>query len=266
MSWISLTTDFGSRDWFVGTMKGVIARIAPLTQVIDITHELPAGDLHGGAFALAASYAYFPKGTIHVVIVDPGVGSSRAAMTIKTENYLFVAPDNGVLAWALVKEKIQEIRQITNDDLFLHPVSRTFHGRDIFTPVAAHLAAGGALADVGPEVPDFQRLRWPEPRKAPGIIQGEIVYIDRFGNGLTNIPADWLPTTGTDRAFLTVANKKTAGLKSFYNAIPNNQVAGIVGSSGYLELAMNQESAEKQFGLQIGQRVTLHFSRRHAAR
>src|SRR5208282_3166379 len=172
----------GTRDWFVGTMKGVVAGIAPKARVIDLTHDLPQGDIRGGAFALAASCRYFPKGTVHVAVVDPGVGSRRKAIAVQTAKSIFVGPDNGVLSWALAKEKITAIHALENEAYFLQPVSRTFHGRDVFAPVAAYLSRGLPIRKLGRALKDFVRLTWPEPRVRRGGIEGEVVYIDRFGN------------------------------------------------------------------------------------
>src|SRR5262245_32283700 len=193
MQTITLTTDFGTRDWFVGTMKGVILGIKPRARVVDITHEIAPGDIRGGAFALMASCRYFPKGTLHVAVVDPGVGSRRRAIAVRTANSILIGPDNGVLSWALRGETIQSIRQLENRRYFLEPVSRTFHGRDIFAPVAAHLSRGVALERLGRELHDLVRLPWPEPVKQREEIRGEIVYIDRFGNAITNIRGERIP-------------------------------------------------------------------------
>src|SRR3989442_15159550 len=182
MQLITLATDFGFSDWFVGTMKGVILGIAPRAAIVDITHEIPAGDIRAGAFALRASYRFFPKGTVHVVVVDPGVGSERKAIVVETDNYFFIGPDNGVLSWALAKERIKTIRALENEHYFLHPISGTFHGRDIFAPVAAHLASGVPTRKLGPVSKDFMRLPWPEPKRARNRIEAKIVCIDRFGN------------------------------------------------------------------------------------
>src|SRR5208283_126339 len=164
MNLITLTTDFGTRDWFVGTMKGVILSRCPRAAIVDITHEIPAGDIRAGAFALAAGCRFFPKGTVHVAVVDPGVGSARHAIVVQTANYFFVGPDNGVLSFALAKEKIKTIRRLENKGIFLQPVSCTFHGRDIFAPVAARLCRGFPIHKLGPLQKDFVRLPWPEPR------------------------------------------------------------------------------------------------------
>ncbi len=160
-SCITLTTDFGLSDWFVGAMKGVIHGAAPKVTVIDLTHGIPGGDIRAGAFALAAGLHCFPLGTIHVAVVDPGVGSGRRAIAAQTGDCIFVGPDNGVLSWALARQDACEVRHIANAALFRKPLSQTFHGRDIFAPVAARLATGLPFADVGPIITDYQILPWP---------------------------------------------------------------------------------------------------------
>ena len=154
MRLITLTTDFGTRDWFVGTMKGVILGIQPRARVVDITHEIGGGEVRAGAFALRASYSFFPQGTVHIAVVDPGVGSPRRALAVQTANYFFVGPDNGVLSFALMRERIKSIHALENEKYFLKPVSRTFHGRDIFAPVAAHLSRGVSIQTFGPRLKD----------------------------------------------------------------------------------------------------------------
>src|SRR2546427_1252116 len=161
-------------------MKGVILGLQPRAHLVDITHEIPAGNICAGAFALAASYKFFSKRTVHVAVVDPGVGSRRRAIAVQTMNYLFVGPDNGVLSLALAREKIKAVHQITNEQLFLRPVSHTFHGRDIFAPVAANLSKGLPLGQVGAPLKAFVKLSWPEPQRAANSIKGEIVYNDHF--------------------------------------------------------------------------------------
>jgi hypothetical protein len=254
---ITLTTDFGTLDWFVGTLKGVIAGIAPKSKVIDLTHELPPGDIRGGAFALAASCHFFPKGTVHVAVVDPGVGSRRKAIVAKTARAMFVGPDNGVLSWALAKEKITAIHALENEAFFLQPVSRTFHGRDVFAPVAAHLSLGVPIKKLGPALRNFVRLDWPEPRKKPDGIEGEVVYVDRFGNAITNLEGSLL--RGSERASCEVYGRRcrVCALKTFYQAAAPNSLVALVGSSGFLEIAVNGGSAAKVLGVRIGTCVVL---------
>jgi S-adenosylmethionine hydrolase len=258
VSVITLTTDFGTRDWFVGTMKGVIASLAPTTRVIDLTHELPPGDIRGGAFALAASHRFFPKGAIHVIVVDPGVGSARKAIAVQTAKAVFVGPDNGVLSWALAKEKIRAIHALENEAYFLRPVSRTFHGRDVFAPVAAHLSRGLPIQKFGPALKDFVRLAWPEPRLRRGGLEGEVVYIDRFGNAVTNLEGGLLERASGASCEVHAKRQWNCPVKSFYQAVPPKRPIALVGSSGFLEIAINGGSAEKVLGVRVGTRVVLH--------
>jgi hypothetical protein len=257
VSVIALTTDFGTRDWFVGTMKGVIASVAPKTTVVDLTHELPPGDIRGGAFALAASHRFFPKGTIHVAVVDPGVGSHRKAIAVQTVNAVFVGPDNGVLSWALGKEKIKAIRALENPACFLHPVSRTFHGRDVFAPVAAHLSRGVPIQKLGPAVKDFVRLDWPEPRVRRGGFEGEVVYVDRFGNAITNLESGLLRSSARVSCEVYARGRRVCPLMAFYQAVPAKTPVALIGSSGFLEIAVNGGSAARDMGIKVRTRVLL---------
>src|SRR5215471_15343545 len=172
---ITLTTDFGDRDWFVGTMKGVILGINPRASIVDITHGVTAGDMRGGAFALASSYRFFPKGTVHIAVIDPGVGSRRRGIVVQTSRYSFVGPDNGVLSWALAQEKIKTVHVLENAVFFHRPVSQTFHGRDIFGPVAAHLSLGLSARRLGRPTGQLVQLPSPQPRARQGRIDGEII-------------------------------------------------------------------------------------------
>ena len=194
MSLITLTTDFGSEDWFVGVMKGVILGIAPRAAIVDITHGISPGDVFAGAFALAASCRCFPRKTVHVAVIDPGVGGGRQAIVVQTRDYYFVGPDNGVLSLALEQESIRSIRRLQNRRFFRPDISNTFHGRDIFAPVAAHLSKGVAVAALGPELNDCVRLSLHPPAFKRGRLFGEVVYVDRFGNAITNVrEADLTP-------------------------------------------------------------------------
>jgi S-adenosylmethionine hydrolase len=257
VSVITLTTDFGTSDWFVGTMKGVIARIAPRCTVVDLTHDLPPGDIRGGAFALAASHRFFPKGTIHVAVIDPGVGSRRKAIAVQTANGVFVGPDNGVLSWALAKEKLRAIHALENEVYFLQPVSRTFHGRDIFAPIAAHMSRGVPIQKLGPALKDIVRLAWPEPRARRGGLEGEVVYIDRFGNAITNLEGGLLESSGRASCEVHAKRRWNCPLKTCYQAVPPKRPVALVGSSDFLEIAVNGGSAERVLGLRIGTRVVL---------
>ena len=248
---ITLTTDFGTDDWFVGTMKGVIACINPAANAVDITHAIGSGDIRAGSFALAATYRYFPKGTIHVAIVDPGVGSKRRAIVIQTENYFFLGPDNGVLSFALRGEKVKAVRTLENKAYILKSVSQTFHGRDVFAPVAAHLARGISVAKLGPVIRDFVRLDWPEAKVHGKSFEGEVIYIDKFGNAITNIPAASIASPGDGHFEVFKGRKRICAIRTHYQCVPAMQAVAVPGSSGYLEIAVNGGNASAILGLHV---------------
>jgi len=238
-------------------MKGVIAWIAPKARVVDLTHDLSPGDIRGGAFALEASCRFFPKGTVHLAVVDPGVGSRRKAIAVQTSNGVFVGPDNGVLSWALTKEKIAAIHALENEDYFLKPVSRTFHGRDVFGPVAAHLSRGVPIKKFGPALKDFVRLDWPKPRRQRRGIEGEVVYIDHFGNAITNLRSGLLLGSHWASCEVYAKRRRVCPLRTFYQGVAPKTPIAHAGSSGFLEIAVNGGSAEKLLGVRIGTRVVL---------
>lgn len=258
MHTITLTTDFGTKDWFVGTMKGVLLGINPRAVIADITHEIPPGDLRSGAFSLMASTRYFPKGTVHVAVVDPGVGGQRQAIAVQTANYIFVGPDNGVLSWALTREEIKGIRLLEHSKYFLKTISRTFHGRDIFAPVAAHLSGGLPLAKLGRELKDFVRLPWPVPVARRSKLHGEIIHIDRFGNAITNIGIEQVTREYKGTCEVMGRRKVRCALAPFYSAVPVNSPVAVMGSNGFLEIAVNGGSAAQRFGLNAGDVVIVH--------
>jgi len=253
MSIITLTTDFGLNDWFVGTMKGVILRIHPHAAIVDLTHGIPSGDIRAGAFALAAGYRYFPRGTIHVAVVDPGVGGPRAGIVVQTAEYFFVGPDNGVLSLALRREKVKTIRRLENARCFLQPVSNTFHGRDLFAPVAAHLSRGLRCPRLGPVFKDHVRLSWPQCAVPPGALRGEVICLDRFGNAITNIENEHV--SPADAVGMFVRGQAFVPVKSFYQAVPKGKPVAVPGSSGFLEIAVNGGNAARRLKLKIGTAV-----------
>ena len=252
---ITLTTDFGTQDWFVGVMKGVIAGIAPEAKVIDITHEIPPGNIRAGAFAVAASFSFFPKGTIHVAVIDPGVGSTRAPLAVRTEDYIFVGPDNGLLSWAWQRQKLHRIYTLENSKFFLKPVSQTFHGRDIFAPVAAHLSTGKPIQTFGRKPAHIVRLPWPAPTLSNQQITGQILYFDRFGNALTNISESALRKFDTSKLQLFSKRRHLCAVKEFYQAVPRGKPVGVLGSSGFLEIAINGGNAARQLKLDLDQPI-----------
>lgn len=245
---ITLLTDFGQQDGYVGVMKGVISSIAPNARIIDISHEVQPQDLRSAAFLIYKSFRYFPEGSIHVVVVDPGVGSARKIIHVSANGHSFLAPDNGVMAWIFEEFSDARVTSVTNRDLFLPEVSQTFHGRDIFAPVSAHLAKGVLPDEIGEQSLDFQKGYFPSLIISEDHIAGEIVYVDRFGNLITNIPVNNL-----HRDQVTVLGKASiSGLSTSYNTVPAKALLAIKGSSGFLEIAINGDSAQKALGCQIG--------------
>jgi hypothetical protein len=254
---ITLLTDFGLKDHFVGVMKAVIAVIAPRARVIDITHEIEPYQLSPARFALAQSWPYFPTRTIHVAVVDPGVGTARRPILVEAANHRFIGPDNGIFS-DLLDLPGTKVRHIANTKLFLPNVSTTFHGRDIFAPVAAHLAAGVAASRVGPLVTDAIKL---PPQRAVRTSErtwtGQIVLVDRFGNLITNLSLAELPDL-TRRAFvLQLGSTELSALAPNYASGPSGQAIAVAGSSGYLEIAINQDSAALRLGRGGGAPVQL---------
>lgn len=245
---LTLTTDFGLFDHYVGVMKGVILGICPRAQIVDISHQVGAYAIAEGAFAIAQSYRSFPRGTVHVVVVDPGVGSERRAILMEAAGQYFVAPDNGVLGMIYAREK-HKVRVISNDRYFRHPVSQTFHGRDIFAPVAAHVAAGVLPSRIGKTISDYVRPAFERPRQTgPRMWNGEILKVDHFGNVVTNFPADDFPALEE----LAIGRAKARRLVRSYEDARAGELVVIAGSSGYLEVSVKQGSAAKKIGCRSG--------------
>ena len=254
---ITLTTDFGNSDHFVGTMKGVILTIQPAAHIVDITHDVPPFDVQQGAFVIAQAYRYFPKKTIHVVVVDPGVGSTRRPLLVEMSGQFFVAPDNGVLSMIFAREKAK-VRHIANDRYFLHPVSRTFHGRDVFAPSAAHLAAGITPGQFGPRIEDYLRLTFDQPVPAgKKVWMGAVLSVDRFGNIITNFHMDAFPQVKTRAFELKLGTRKITRLALTFTECEPGELFALVGSSGFLEVAIKEGSAAKLLGCGSGAPVRL---------
>ena len=244
---ITLTTDFGLNDHFVGTMKGAILSLAPEAEIVDICHSVQAFDILDGALRLAQAYSYFPVRTVHVVVVDPGVGSARRPILASSERQNFVAPDNGVLSLIYAREERLSVRHITSEHYFLQPLSNTFHGRDIFAPVAAYLAKGVDHEKFGDEITDFVRFNAPRPKVIdPKTIRGVVLKVDRFGNLVTNITPQDVPLLfqAQPPAFKIVVGKsEVTSMKTNYAEGAPGEVFGILGSMGYLEIASNRGAA-----------------------
>lgn len=245
---ITLTTDFGLSDHFVGAMKGVILGIAPNTEIVDVTHQITPYEIPEAGFVLAETYRWFPKKTVHVVVVDPGVGTLRRPILAEAAGQYFIAPDNGVLSMVYAREK-HKVRAITAEKLFLKPVSDTFHGRDVFAPCAAHLAKGLPPPRLGKAITDYSRLEFYKPvRTGKRIWNGTILKIDRFGNLITNFHISEFPVVRTRPFSLTAGQQEVTKLARTFAEQKPGEVFAVVGSAGYLEIAANQGSAARMTG------------------
>lgn len=258
---ITLTTDFGLNDHFIGTMKGVMLGIVPEAEIVDICHAVQAFDVLDGALAIAQSYSYFPSGTVHVVVVDPGVGTARRPILLSTERHHFVAPDNGVLSLIYGREERLHVRHITADHYYLQPMSNTFHGRDIFSPVAAYLAKGVDPEKFGDRIEDFVRFNAPKPKPVDAqTLRGVVLRVDRFGNLVTNFTPQDVPALfqAEPPSFkIVVGKKEITAMRSNYAEGTPNEVFGILGSMGYLELAANRAAAAQILGAGKGAEVNV---------
>jgi S-adenosylmethionine hydrolase len=245
---LTLTTDFGLSDHYVGAMKGVILSICPRAQIADISHEVTPYQIAEGAYLLAQAYRCFPKGTVHVAVVDPGVGSTRRAILLEAAGQFFVGPDNGIFAMVTAREKYKA-RAISNARYFHHPVSQTFHGRDVFAPVAAHLAAGTPAARMGNVIRDLTPLDF----EFDGLV-GRVLHIDRFGNIVTNLRANVFDGRA---AALRIGRTTVSTFAVNYADVPRGRLFLIEGSSGFLEVSMNQGSAARKIACKTGAAVRL---------
>ena len=266
---ITLTTDFGLNDHFVGAMKGVILDIVPEAAIVDISHAVQAFDVLDGALAISQAYAYYPTGTVHVVVVDPGVGTTRRPIVASSDGYHFVAPDNGVLSMVYAREDRIRVRHVTSDHYFRQPVSNTFHGRDVFAPVAAYLAKQVDSVKFGDEIEDYVRFAAPKP-KATGEnrMRAVVLKVDKFGNLITNVtPAD-VPMLFSAKpgAFKIVAgSREITAIHSSYAEGTPGEVFGILGSMGYLEIVANRAAAAQITGANKGSEVTIILGEAAAA-
>lgn len=253
---ITLTTDFGLRDPYVAAMKGVIRAICPHAMIDDLSHAIPPQDIRATALFLSAAIPYFPPGTIHVIVVDPGVGSERLPLVIRCHDQFLVCPDNGVTTLLLQSDPGCETRIIENPDLVRPSIHPTFHGRDVFAPCAAHLAAGRPFDALGPVLAHPVRLELPAPRRdADGTLHGEIIHLDRFGNGITNIPAAWL--SNLQNARVHCAEHVFNGVHQAYAQAAPGQAIALVSSTGTVEIAVREDNAAAMLGLSVGSPVCI---------
>lgn len=260
---ISLLTDFGYADGYVGVMKGVIASIVPDALVIDITHGIQPQSITGAALVLWGSYRYFPHGTIHCVVVDPTVGTARRPIAVQTSHYVFVGPDNGVLSWAFDEDEVKFAVHITNRQFMMPSLSQTFHGRDIFAPAAAHIAAGVELDKLGEEVSPSELKRLPKlaARECGESLVAEVIHIDSFGNAITNLHMEqfehWLRKLAHRQWRAKLGEVEFTTLSTAYADVPIGKPLIIFNSYGLLEVAVNCGSAAKELNITIGDELLI---------
>ena len=260
---ITLTTDFGTNDHLVGTMKGVILKINPDVTIVDITHNVAPYDLLDGALAIGAAYSYFPAKTIHVVVVDPGVGTERRPLLVSAQSQYFVAPDNGVLSTIYEREKESLlVRHANVEHYYLQPMSRTFHGRDVFAPVAAWLAKGWQSGSMGDEITDFKRFAMPRPKATNGVAKGVVLRVDTYGNLVTNFRSEDLPASAQNGGpvSLQVGTHAVSRMVDTFASGKNGEAIAYLGSSGFVEIAVNKGNAAKTLGIGRGTPVVLSKS------
>ena len=259
---VTLTTDFGNKDSFVGSMKGALLKINPQAQIVDISHEVGPQDIWEAAFTLKTAYHYFPKGTIHLAVVDPGVGSGRRPIIAITESYFFVGPDNGIFSLIYQEAERLRVHHITASHYYLPSPGPTCHGRDIFAPVAAWLAKGIPSGNFGEEIEDYIKLNVPVVKQSSNGIDGHVIHIDRFGNAITNITyKDMLALfpegTNPGPVSLTIVGKEIKGLKQFYSEAAPGEPGAIINGSGYLEIFMFKQNARTTLSIKRGEAVKL---------
>jgi S-adenosylmethionine hydrolase len=259
---ISLTTDFGLKDPYAAEMKAAILGICPNAAIVDITHEIERFNIRMGAYMLASAVPYFPKGTIHVAVVDPGVGTRRRPMLIQTQQGFLIGPDNGLLILAAEHQGITGIHEITNPRLMLPRVSSTFHGRDVFAPAAAHLANGVPPTEFGPEIRDAITPKFTKVTPRKGMLVGEVLHVDNFGNIITNIGEKEIARTrAKDVVNVELPNQKLKLklCKAYGEAKPQKPLA-LIGSHNYLEIALNQGNAAAEFKTRPGDKIKLSLT------
>jgi S-adenosylmethionine hydrolase len=257
---VALLTDFGSRDHYVGVMKGVVLSLAVDVTLVDISHDVPAHDIRAAALELAAAYKYFPAGTIFLAVVDPGVGTQRRGLVAEAGEWRFVAPDNGVLTAVFQETPPKKVVDLTERRYARPTVSRTFEGRDRFAPAAGWLAKGGIqLAAFGRAITDYYMLDLPRPQLEEGVLRGEVVRIDRFGNIVTNLDRRTCErlTNGSSDVLLTVGSHSIGRIVSTYAELAQGEAGALFGSTDHLEIAVPASSAAEQLGIKTGERVEL---------
>lgn len=253
---ITLLTDFGQRDHYVASMKGVILSVNPRCTLIDITHQIKPHDIMEGAFILTNAYSFFPKGTIHLAVIDPGVGGPRKPILLVTRNYFFIGPDNGVFTFVVKKEGVKKIVALTNSTYFLPHISTTFQGRDLFAPVAGHLSMGVRPDAFGKEIDVWKEIEFRNPKLIRGKLTGEVLHIDHFGNLITNInEQEFFHFTENHPFVIKVGERAIKGLRKGYWEGKKNEAIALIGSGGFLEVSIREGSAQKVLGVKKGDRI-----------
>ncbi len=254
-------TDFGEEDFFVASLKGVILKINPSVWIIDITHRIPSYDVQAAGFVLWACYKYFPAQTIFLVVVDPGVGSERKILLARTKEYYFIAPDNGVLSLVLEEEQIEDLREVTNEKYFLPDLSHTFEGRDKMAPAAAWISKGVSCSEFGSAKSSFEKLDVEKPRLKGTEIVGHVLYQDKFGNLITDIPARMLEDiggkTGKEGVDLVIRGKKISSFIQSYSSAKRGELLFLAGSVGTIEIAAREESASEKLKAGVGDEMRI---------
>lgn len=257
---VTLTTDFGLKDAYVAVMKGVILSIAPTANIVDITHMIAPQDIFEAALVVKGFYSYFPAASIHLVVVDPGVGSTRSPLVVITQKHLFVGPDNGVFTFVYDDPHLESVRIIENEEFLLPSISNTFHGRDVFAPVVGYLASGVPVDKLGRESSHYTRIDFPKVERLNDRLIGEIVYFDTFGNAITNIEKELLLQFLHDNDFyILVGDNMVKRVVASYTQGDQEELCGIFGSYDLLELSVKGENAKEMFGLKIGNRVDVYL-------
>jgi S-adenosylmethionine hydrolase len=254
---ITLTTDFGLQDYYVSAMKAVMLGIAPDARFVDISHEIPSQDIMAGSWVLKNSAMLFPPDTVHVVVVDPGVGTDRDAVALRIEDQYFVGPDNGIFS-ILTEAKDYKAVRLTNSKFWGDKASNTFHGRDIFAPVAAHLSNGVDFKNLGEPVEELVTYRWAEPIADKDGLQGWVIHIDKFGNLITNLSADLIESVIGDKSVkIYVGNTILDEIVTTFGSVLEGEPAAFIGSSGMLEIGINKGNAREMLGVQKGAQISL---------
>ena len=258
---VSLLTDFGDRDGFVGIMKGVVLGICPEARLVDLSHEVAPQDVTGAALVLRNAVGHFPPGTIHLGVVDPGVGTARRPILIETERFVLVGPDNGLLSLAAEQAPVRQVVYLDRPQWFLPSLSSTFHGRDVFAPVAGHCARGVEPGELGSRLEAFEKLSLAAPRRLDDAIEAQVIHVDRFGNLTCNLRHDEFASSLAPGVAISVGGVQISAISPHYSAVREGKPVALWNSWGYLEIAIRNGSAARHLRSRIGDRVQLKLSR-----